>query len=72
MPWQLDIKRKDGRTVRADFGFARGWPQRRNIGDVLDCPASGEMIRAKVTAIHPTQVGADIGQPLEIVHAEEI
>jgi hypothetical protein len=70
MPWQLQIKRKDGKTIQADLGFARGLAQRPNVGDVLDYLP--ESIRVKVKEIQQTQVGADIGQPLEIVHAEEI
>jgi hypothetical protein len=70
MPWQLQIKRKDGSTILADLGFAKGWTQRPNINDEFTYPI--ESIKVRVTSIQPTEVGAGIGQPLEIVHAEEI
>ena len=71
MPWQLQLKRKDG-TIRAHLDSARGSDKAPIIGDMIDCPIDDEMIRAKVTAIQATNVGAEIGQPLDIVHAEEI
>jgi ribosomal 50S subunit-recycling heat shock protein len=43
-----------------------------NIGDIINYRINVEMVRAKVTAIQPNRAGAQIGQTLDIVQAEEI
>ena len=69
MPYQVHLRRKDG-TVRAHLGVALD--QLPCVGDDISYSADDQVVTAKVTAIREAPVGAEIGQPLNIVDAEEI
>lgn len=70
MAWQVTLKRKDG-TIRSSPSMG-GQGDPPQVGDVIDYPIDGELIKAKVTGVKPTSVGAAIGQPMYVVDAEEI
>ena len=69
MPYVVHLKCKDG-TFRNDFRVALD--QLPSVGDKISCSADDRVATARVTAIHETLVGAEVGQPLNFVDAEEI
>ena len=69
MPYDVHLKSKDG-TIRTDF--TGSGDQLPSIGDEILCSAGDRVVKAKVTDIHETRVGAEVGQPLTFVDAEEI
>ena len=69
MSYQVILKRKDG-TFRTNLGVALD--QVPSVGGEISYLDNDQIITAKVTAIRETSVGADIGQPLNIVDADEI
>jgi hypothetical protein len=42
------------------------------VGEIIECDVDGEVAKARVSAVRPTSVGADIGQPLDFVDVDEI
>jgi hypothetical protein len=42
------------------------------VGDLIQCATNSEVVSAKITAIEPTMVGAQIGQQLIVIKADEI
>ncbi len=68
MPWQLQLKMKDG-AIRAQLPGQGPVPE---VGNNVKLHVEGGPLIARVTAVHPTPVGQNIGQQLFIVEAEEI
>ena len=69
MPYQVQLKRKNGRFT-TDLGVIRR--QTPKIGEEIECPVGDEVVRAKISSVRRTSVFADIGQPLDLVKADEL
>ncbi len=72
MPYQIQLKRKDGTIFRADFKISSH--QTPLVGDIIECPVGDQVVRARVSAVRKTSVGANsrIRQPVDMVVAEEV
>lgn len=66
MPYTIQLRRKNVKAVEAIMGVALENPQ---VGQVIELSMT---IRAKITAIKPTNVGAEISQPVIVIEADEI
>jgi hypothetical protein len=61
MPYQILLKRKGSATF-TNASPVRPSDDAPNLGEVVQCRINGQIVRAKVTAIEPSTVGAQIGQ----------
>jgi hypothetical protein len=66
MPYQIQLKRKNVKAVEAIMGVVLEDPR---IGQVIELPRT---IKAKITAIKPTNIGAEIRRSVVIIEADEI
>jgi hypothetical protein len=71
MPYQIQLKRKNGK-IDPLAKPVRAPDSPPAVGDVIQCTSNSEIVSAKITAIEPTNVGAQIGQQLIVIHADEI
>ncbi len=69
MPFQIQLTRKDG-TITPDFKIASHQPPL--VGEVIECLDGDQVVKARVSGVFKTSVGANIGQPLDMVDAEEV
>ncbi len=69
MPFDIQLTRKDG-SIRTDLKIDSH--QTPSVGDVIECSAGDQIVKARVTGVFKTSVVANIGQPLDMVDAEEI
>ena len=70
MPFQVQLKRKDGK-IEANF-WGSSTDKTPAVGEEIECPVDNRVVRARVSSVQPTSVGATIGQQLDLVHADEI
>jgi hypothetical protein len=69
MPYQVHLKCKNGR-IRTDLGVVH--QQTPQIGQEIDYPVDNGAVRAKVSSVNRGWVGAAIGQPIDLVKADEL
>ena len=69
MPFQIQLTRKDG-TIRTDLKIVSR--QTPLVGEVIECSVGDQVVKARVSGVFKTSVGANIGQPLDMVDAEEV
>ena len=69
MPFQIQLTRKDG-TIRTDLKIVSH--QTPLVGDVIECLDGDQAVKARVSGVFKPSVGANIGQRLDMVDAEEV
>lgn len=68
MPWQVQLKMKDG-AIRAELPGPGPIPE---VGSQIQVDVDGKRLTARVTAVVPTPAGLSIGQQVFIIEAEEV
>ena len=69
MPFEIQLTRKDG-SIRTDLKIdSRQTP---SVGEVIECSDGDQIVKARVTGVFKPSVGANIGQTLDMVDAEEV
>ncbi len=69
MPYQIQLKRKDGK-IRMVVGVTLDQPP--FVGQAIEFPVDDQIVKARVSDVRITPIGAEIGQQLGVVEVEEI
>ena len=69
MPWRIELKLKDGNSIRCEPTDGDELTISQN--DLIRCRVADETINAKITDIKSTAVSHEIGQTFFIIEAAE-